>query len=79
MKINRRTFVALCRLVNSCTAPPSAGLGSTTTLALAQYADMAGRRSSLALRILHELPPHADREPEELLELLAMAEREVTL
>lgn len=71
------THNALYALVNACTAPPRGGTQSTTVAALAAHAERSGRLSRLALSILAEIPPHADKDPESLAELLRVVDEEI--
>ena len=73
MNLSRRAYSAIYGLLNMYSIPPG-GSKSVTSRVLADFAVRASEANRLAMRILIEVPPHCDKDPEDMKELLARAE-----
>ena len=73
LRIPAAAWDALYALARAASAPPNISSASTTPAALTSYARRASRAAALSMRILSELPPHADRRPEDLAEAIEEA------
>ena len=73
MRISPKVFDAINGLLQVGMAPPG-GTSSVTPAALSHFAARVAQANRLASHILGEVPPHADKDPRDIVELVAEAE-----